>query len=81
VDAVRNLLALKITAANEQERAQGGKLAAKLQDVSGGTVQIAFVDQSCTGKSAAPDTDQAGIKLTVVKHEEAKLGFVLSARR
>ena len=81
VDTLGNLLALKITAANEQERAQVAELAAKVQEVTGGTVEIAYVDQGYTGDDAAQDADQAGIKLTVVKHKEAKRGFVLLPRR
>ncbi len=81
VDTLGNLLALKITAANEQERAQVAELADKVQEVTGRTVEIAYVDQGYTGKDAAHQAEQAGIKLTVVKHKEAKRGFVLLPRR
>jgi transposase len=81
VDTLGNLLALKITAANEQERAQVAELAEKLQEVTGGTVEIAFVDQGYTGEDAAEQAEQAGIKLTVVKHTQAKRGFILLPRR
>src|SRR6516164_5373512 len=49
VDTLGNLLAMMITPANEQERAQVSELAKKVQEVTGGTVQIAFVDQGYTG--------------------------------
>jgi transposase len=39
VDTLGNLLALKVTAANEQERAQVADLAAKIQEVAGGHVR------------------------------------------
>jgi transposase len=81
VDTLGNLLALRITAANEQERAQVAELAEKVQEVTGGAVEIAYVDQGYTGEDAADQADQAGIKLTVVKHKEAKRGFVLLPRR
>ena len=55
VDTLGNLLALKITAANEQERAQVAELAEKVQEVTGGTVQIAYVDQGYTGDDAAQE--------------------------
>src|ERR1700722_19162836 len=45
VDTLGNLLAMKVTAANEQERAQVAELAAKVQEVTGDTVKVAFVDQ------------------------------------
>ena len=81
VDTLGKLLALKVTAANEQERAQVADLAAKIQEVTGGTVEIAFVDQGYTGENAATQASDHGIKLEVVKHTEAKKGFVLLPRR
>jgi transposase len=81
VDTMGNLLALKVTAANEQEREQVAELAAKVQEVTGGTVEIAFVDQGYTGENAAKQASKAGIELKVVKHTEAKKGFVLLPRR
>lgn len=81
VDTLGNLLALQVTAANEQERAQVADLTAKIQEVTGGTVEIAFVDQGYTGETAADDAKANGIRLEVVKHTEAKRGFVLLPRR
>jgi transposase len=81
VDTLGHLLALKVTAANEQERAQVADLAAKVQEVTGGTVEVAFVDQGYTGEQAAGDAAASGIRLEVVKHTEAKKGFVLLPRR
>jgi transposase len=81
VDTLGNLLALKVTAANEQERAQVAELAAKVQEVTGGNVEVAFVDQGYTGDDAAHQAKAEGIELEVVKHTEAKRGFVLLPRR
>jgi transposase len=81
VDTMGNLLALKVTAANEQEREQVAELAAKVQEVTGGTVEIAFVDQGYTGANAAQQASHEGIQLEVVKHTEVKRGFVLLPRR
>ena len=81
VDTLGNLLALKVTAANEQERAQVAELAKKVQEVTGSTIEIAFVDQGYTGEDAAQQAEGEGIKLEVVKHTEAKKGFVLLPRR
>src|SRR5436190_19240773 len=53
VDTLGHLLALKVTAANEQERAQVAALTARIQEVTGGTVEVAFVDQGYTGEAAA----------------------------
>ena len=81
VDTLGNLLALKVTAANEQERAQVAELARKVQEVTGGSVEIGYVDQGYTGEDAARQAENEGIKLEVVKHTEAKKGFVLLPRR
>jgi transposase len=81
VDTLGNLLALNVTPANEQERAQVGELAARIQEVSGANVEISFVDQGYTGAEAADQADDHGIKLEVVKHNEAKKGFILLPRR
>jgi transposase len=81
VDTLGHLLALKVTAADEQERAQVAELAARVQEVTGGTVEVAFVDQGYTGASAAGQAAASGIRLEVVKHTEAKKGFVLLPRR
>lgn len=81
VDTLGNLLALKVTSANEQERAQVAELATKVQEVTGRTVHIAFVDQGYTGAEAARQAQEHGICLEVVKHSAAKKGFVLLPRR
>jgi transposase len=56
-------------------------LAEKVQKVTGGSVETAFVEQGYTGEDAAQDAGEAGIKPTVVKHKQAKRGFVLLPRR
>jgi transposase len=81
VDTLGNLLALKVTPGNEQERAQVGELAEKIQEATGGTIEIAFVDQGYTGEDPAKQASDHGIKLVVVKHTEAKKGFILLPRR
>jgi transposase len=72
VDTLGNLLALKVTAANEQERAQVAELATQVQEVTGGTVTLAYVDQGYTGEDATQQASQHGIRLEVVKHTEAR---------
>jgi transposase len=81
VDTLGNLLALKVTAANENEREQVAELAKKVQEVTGNAVKVAFVDQGYTGENASQQAEEHGIKLEVVKHTEAKRGFVLLPRR
>lgn len=81
VDTLGHLLALKVTAANEQDRAQVAQLAQAVQETTGDNVQVAFVDQGYTGEQPATDAAQHGLQLEVVKHHEAKRGFVLLPRR
>lgn len=81
VDTLGHLLALKVTAANEQERAQVDDLIADVQESTGEHVEIAYVDQGYTGEQPAADAQKHGVQLCVVKLEEAKRGFVLLPRR
>lgn len=81
VDTLGHLLALVTTPANEQERAQVATLAKQVQAACGQSVQIAFVDQGYTGDDAAQTAKQQGIQLEVVKHTQAKRGFILLPRR
>lgn len=81
VDTLGHLLALHVTAADEQDRAQVGELAQHVQEVTGENVEIAFVDQGYTGEQAEQAAAEHGIRLEVVKLPAAKKGFVLLPRR
>ena len=81
VDTLGNLLAVVVTPASEQERAQVGELAAQVQAATGQNVELAYVDQGYTGKEPAAEAAAHGIKLEVVKLAAAKRGFVLLPRR
>jgi transposase len=81
VDTLGHLLALHVTPADEQDRAQVEELAKSVQEVTGESIELAYVDQGYTGKEAAEVAEEHGIRLEVVKRAEAKRGFVLLARR
>jgi transposase len=81
VDTMGNLLALHVTSADEQERDMAAGLAEEVQTVTGGMVEVAYVDQGYTGEETAADAAEHGVELIVVKHHEAKKGFVLLPRR
>jgi len=81
VDTLGHLLALHVTPANDQDRAQVATLAAAVQDATGETVEVAYVDQGYTGEQPAAAAAAHGIRLEVVKLSEAKHGFVLLPRR
>jgi transposase len=81
VDTLGYLLVLQVTPAATQDRAQVKALAAAVQQETGDSVQLAFVDQGYTGEDPAADAQTHGIRLEVVKLPEAKRGFVLLPRR
>jgi transposase len=81
VDTLGHLLALLVTPANEQERAQVAALAQAVQEATGQSVEVAFVDQGYTGPEPAEAAEAHGMRLEVVKLPEAKRGFVLLPRR
>ena len=81
VDTLGHLLALLVTPANEQERAQVAELAEKVQQATGETIEVAFVAQGYTGHQPTQDAQAQGIRLEVVKLPTAKHGFVLRPRR
>jgi transposase len=81
VDTLGHLLALRVTPANEQERAQVRALAQDVQRATGETVKVAFVDQGYTGQEPAQAAQAEGIDLQVIKLPEAKKGFVLLPKR
>jgi transposase len=81
VDTLGHLLALHVTPANADDRAEVGRIAKAIQAETGESVEIAFVDQGYTGKKPAAAAAEHGIALEVVKLPEAKRGFVLLPRR
>jgi transposase len=81
VDTLGHLMALKVTAASEGDREQVAALAEEVQQVTGDSVELAYVDQGYTGENAAQAAEQHGIRLSVAKHPMAKRGFVLLPKR
>jgi len=81
VDTLGHLLALIVTPADGQDRAQVAQLAEAVQEATGESVELAFVDQGYTGEAAAESAAAHGLRLEVVKLPEAKRGFVLLPRR
>lgn len=56
------------------------ELAQALQDLIDQSVTMAYVDQGYTEKYASEATQANSIALKVVKHTEAKRGFILPRR-
>src|SRR5829696_4516685 len=81
VDTLGHLLSLHVTAADEQDRDQVGKLARDVQKQTGRSVELAYVDQGYTGDRPAEAAEKQKFELSVVKLPQAKRGFVLLPRR
>ncbi len=81
VDTLGHLLAAHVTAANQQDRDQVAELGEQVQWVTGGHVEVAFVDHGYTVEQAAEDAASQGIRLEVVKLPDAKRGFILLPKR
>ena len=81
VDTLGHLLALHVTPASVDDRAEVGRLAKSVQAATGGSVELAYVDQGYTGNKPAKAAEDQGISLEVVRLPEAKRGFVLLPRR
>jgi len=72
VDTLGYLLALHVTPATDQDRAEVTHLAKAVRDITAHSVEIAYVDQGCSGATTAKAAAEHGIRLEVVKHHEAK---------
>jgi transposase len=79
VDTLGHLLALWVGPANEQDRTQVEALAEAVQEATGESVELAYVDRGYAGEQPAEQAEAHGIRLEVVKHPGSKKGFVLLA--
>lgn len=81
VDTPGHVVALHVTPANVDDRAEVGRLSAEVQSETDGSVALGYVDQGFSGPKPAAAASAHGIALEVVKAPEAKRGFVLMPRR
>ena len=81
MDTLGCFLALFVTSADVDERKAVGELARRVQEATGDSVELAWVDQGYTGPKPAAAAEAHGIRLEVVRLPEAKKGFVLLPRR
>ena len=81
VDTLGHLLALRVSPANEDDRKEVETLCEEVQRATGENVELAYVDQGYAGQKTSELAAGHSIRLEVVKHEEAKRGFVLLPRR
>ena len=81
VDTLGHPLAVHASAADEQDRAHVAPLLEKVQDVTGGNVELAYADQGYSGEDAAQAADTEGIELVVVKRLPDQKGFTVLPKR
>ena len=81
VDTLGHLLALHVTPANAEDRGEVGRLAEAVQEATGQSVDLAYVDQGYTRERAEKAAKEHEITLEVVKLPEAKKSFVLLPRQ
>lgn len=72
VDMLGHLLALQVTSASADDRAEFGRLVEAVQGPTGHSVNIAFVDPGYTGAKPAAAAQAHGIELDLVNLSEAK---------
>ena len=63
-----------MTPANEQERQQVAELAREIQEATGDSVELTFVDQAYTGEQATQDAAANHMQLDVVKRPDTNTG-------
>ena len=80
-DTLGHLLAVHVTPADAQERAQVKRLCEDVQQATGHTVRLAWADQGYKREAASKAAQDNSIELQIVKLPEAKKGFVLLPRR
>ncbi len=72
---------LHVTPTDADDRAAVAVLADAVQEATGDSMDLAYVDQGYTGERAAKAAADRGTALEVVKLPEAKRGFALLPRR
>ncbi len=81
MDTLGQLLAMVVTPASAGDRQQVAVLAKEVQQATGESVEVGFVDQGYTGEGSMQQAEKNGIQLEVVKLPQARRGFVLLPRR
>src|SRR5690242_19832805 len=77
VDTMGHLLALHVTPASADDRAEVGRLLDAAQEAVQGNLEVAFADAGYNGENAAAAANKQGVELVIVRLPEAKRGFVL----
>lgn len=62
VDTLGHLIALHVSPASEQDRARVGELAEAVQEATGESVELAYVDRGSAGEVPAAEAGSRGIR-------------------
>jgi transposase len=81
VDTLGHVLALQVTPADVDDRAEVERLVDAVQDATAGSIAVAFADQGYNGEKAKLAAKAQGVDLVIVRLPEAKRGFVLLPTR
>jgi len=81
VDTLGSLLASHVTPADVRGRDRVAASAEAVQEATGDSAELAFVDRGCTGPDAEIAAADEGVDLMAVKLAAARRGFVLLPRR
>jgi hypothetical protein len=80
VDTLGHLLALHVTPASAGDRAEVGRMSEAVQEATGTSVELAYVDQGYDGEKSAKAAREHGIELEVVKLPEAQARLRAAAK-
>jgi transposase len=81
VDTLGHPLAMHASPADEQDRAHVAPLLDKVQDVTGGNVEVAYADQAYSGEETAAVAQTQGVELVIVKREKGQKDFTVLPKR
>jgi transposase len=81
VDTLGYSLAMESSPADEQDRTHAAPLIEKMQDATGGSIEIAYADQAYSGQDTAQAVAEKGVVLVIVKREKNQKGFVVLPKR
>ncbi len=81
VDTLGNVISVIATAADEQDRDQVFDICQKIQEETGGNIDVMIGDQGYTGEQVEIDAALNDIEFVIIKRSDSAKGFVLLPRR
>ena len=81
VDTLGNVISIIATAADEQDRDQVFDICQKIQEETGGNIDVMIGDQGYTGEQVEIDAALNDIEFVIIKRSDSAKGFVLLPRR